>query len=107
MTDKLVSDQEMEMVGSLLPRMTASQLYLVKNKIDQILFEAMLEGKRDFTVKFEVDANEPLGVKIELPKGLQDLMANATAEVQAAMAELQRVTSEADDGSTKDAGRKS
>ena len=84
-----ITTEQMEQLGSLLPEMSKEQLYLVKNKIEQILFERMVGGKTDFSLKFEEDASSPIGIKIELPPELQALIDKTSDELKKAVADLQ------------------
>ena len=83
-----VTTEQMEHLGSLLSEMSKEQLYLVKNKIEQVLFDRMVGGKKDFTLKVERDPSQPFGVKVELPPDLQALIDNTTEELRKAVADL-------------------
>jgi len=90
--ENVVTTEEMESIGFALDRMTMEQLHLVKNKIEQIIFERVLEGKTQYAIKIEKDESSPIGIKIELPPELQEMIAKSTEEMQKAMAELNDVT---------------
>ena len=85
---RVITDEEMEQIGFALPHMSADQLRLIKNKIEQIFFERIAGGKTEFVLSLEKDESAPFGVKISLPPELQKMLDDSSAELQKALDDL-------------------
>lgn len=85
-----VSTEEMERLGALLPNMTVEQLRLVKNRIEQILFERALGADKEFIIKVLEDPDSALGVKVEIPPKMQKALDDGMAELKKALKRLGR-----------------
>ena len=92
MPDKVVSDEEMERIGSLIPDMTSGQLNLVRNKIDQILFERAINGDPETFTKLVKGESAPGGMRAEMSKELEDLLTKSTSAMRKMREELGEIT---------------
>jgi len=88
MDEPLVTEEQLNGVGFLLDSMTIGQLHMVRNKIDQIIFERALHGKSDFAIKVEKDELSPFGIRVEIPKELQDAIQKSAENLKKSLESL-------------------
>ena len=77
MTDKIT----VEDIGMALPDLDDNSLYLIKNKINQILFERSIAGIGHPTVIVAEDPEHPGNIKVEIPEEIERMLDEAQEEL--------------------------
>jgi len=87
-----MSDVTIDEIAKVLPNLDTDSLYLIKNSINQILFErAMAEGV-DPAVSIAPDPENPDNIKVELAPELQEMFDKSAKELKEALSKIRKIT---------------